>query len=975
MFFRQGLKFVFRDKKSILFLLLAFLSVLLTAASLCTGIALNSALAACKDSYITIGTVEYTGAGYPDDSYIDENVAEIAESFSPEIKNGVISYTKTENALGMLDEMTGYVGKDRSKNNAVFAVKVIRKSEWDDRWFCRVEKVLFYRSDIKELLISVDFSSVGVEPKEGEYYVINCVARNDGSVYAEFDVRDFYNKNDASSACENITDGKTYSLPQDSRFYNFAKYYQFLKCRLHVTVSDEPKALYPFQQGFISLVDGAFYSDSGCVISKRVAQSAKISVGDTVHLNTAARRGTLDFYFDEFDTTVPLTVTGIFDGDEKYSDSVFVPESAGVKTETLSFTIGQFRFENGKGEEYLENLVLPENIRVTLFDQGYGRASAALNDMAMLVSSVCRICLGAGCAFLLLAAFLTVSNQKKTAGIMTRLGVTKPNIFLYYIVCSAAVAVPASILGAVCAQVLCNLAVEIMASSITVGENALDYFIRDTYAAEVSLSEMFAPPEFVYAALISLGALLCLVGLTALFLALSEKKKRVHTVKSAARRKSCSLKGGAGKYALLSLSRGGGRTAVSVTVAAVGMLLLLLMTSSLSGYRQSFDRLQKESTVSAYFTDIYGQKSDGLVIEKEVADAIKRIDGITSVNAGNSMAYQIISVEGKEAYYPDKKDMNSYAYEAYLASLKAGPLLVFTDNMLTSPEFLTAKNISVSYLDGFDESIFSEKENRGLCVIPQKVQEAYNVEPGDIINLRVVLNIGFGTSIIKVPLKVVGVFASDNGDCNIYTPAAAIIRDDKRAVGWLYDYRGVIYEMRTVEENGKMREVCDIVCLKMDATYSFVSFTVSDCTNLESVKQTLYDAGFSEVRHIRTVRSYIVFNDSSYLESFRATKQRLWYMEHLFPVIYALTLILAAVVPFLMTSMRRREMSIMHSLGQKKSSIFASVFIEQLIVCLACLIVFVPVALIKSRDCLVLIIAFALLWLAGTAARATRSNR
>ena len=208
MFFRQGFKFVFRDKKSILFLLLAFLSVLLTAASLCTGIALNSALAACKDSYITIGTVEYTGAEYPDDSYIDENVAEIVESFSPEIKNGVISYTKTENALGMLDEMTDYVGKDRSKNNAVFAVKVIRKSEWDD--------------------------------------------------------------------------------------------------------------------------------------------------------------------------------------------SVFVPESAGVKTETLSFTIGQFRFENGKGEEYLENLVLPENIRVTLFDHGYGRASAALNDMAMLVSSVCRICLGAG---------------------------------------------------------------------------------------------------------------------------------------------------------------------------------------------------------------------------------------------------------------------------------------------------------------------------------------------------------------------------------------------------------------------------------------------------------------------------------------------------------------------------------------------------------------------------------------------------
>lgn len=75
----------------------------------------------------------------------------------------------------------------------------------------------------------------------------------------------------------------------------------------------------------------------------------------------------------------------------------FPREISGGEQQRVAVARGQFRFENGKGEEYLENLVLPENIRVTLFDQGYGRASAAFNDMAMLVSSVCRICLGAGC--------------------------------------------------------------------------------------------------------------------------------------------------------------------------------------------------------------------------------------------------------------------------------------------------------------------------------------------------------------------------------------------------------------------------------------------------------------------------------------------------------------------------------------------------------------------------------------------------
>ncbi len=76
----------------------------------------------------------------------------------------------------------------------------------------------------------------------------------------------------------------------------------------------------------------------------------------------------------------------------------FPREISGGEQQRVAVARGQFRFENRKGEEYLENIVLPENIRVTLFDQGYGRASAALNDMAMLVSFVCRICLGAGCA-------------------------------------------------------------------------------------------------------------------------------------------------------------------------------------------------------------------------------------------------------------------------------------------------------------------------------------------------------------------------------------------------------------------------------------------------------------------------------------------------------------------------------------------------------------------------------------------------
>ena len=791
-----------------------------------------------------------------------------------------------------------------------------------------------------------------------QYYVINCVETDIGGIYASFYVYDFFNGNSIKSACVDVTNGTSYFVPDDSIFYNFANYYRFVKSRLRISVSDDPKALYPFQQGFISLTDGSFYTSGGCVISKETAANADIKIGDTVHLNTVARRGVAYTYFDAFDTTVALTVTGIFDGDIKYADCIFVAEDAGIKTETLSFTIGQLRFENGRGEEYLENLSLPENIKITLFDQGYGKAISVLNNMEMLAASVCWICLVAGVAFLVLTACLTVSNQKKTSSVMARLGVAKPEIFLYHTVCTAIIAFPAAVAGAVCAQALCSGAAGIMASNVFVGENALDYFIRDTYEAKISLAAMFAPPKAVYVVLISAGTLLCLIGLTALFFALSVKKKRVHTAKLPQKRKSNSLKGGACKYAWLSMSRGGGHTTASATVIFACLLLFVIMSASLTGYRQGFARLQKESTVSAHFTDIYGQNASGLVLEKRTADILKGIDGITSVTAGNSMMYKFSSVK--------KRAGN----ETYISSFRSDSRLVFTDNLLASPEFLTAKNVNVYYLDGFDGSVFSEKENRGFCVIPKQMQEKYNIELGDTINLTVVVAMGIGLydEITEMPFKVVGAFAADNGDGNIYLPACAIVRDDNRAIGELYQYRGAIIQRSTVTENGEQREVCTVVCMNIDTPYSFISFAVDDCSKLENVKKALYDEGFSEVRHVRGIRSYIVFDDADYLNAFRATRQRLWYMEHLFPVIYALALILAAAVPFLTVSMQKKEMVIMRRLGQKKSSVFAAMFFEQLAVCIACLVLFMPAALAVSRDGAYLISAFILLWIAGTAA-------
>ena len=165
------------------------------------------------------------------------------------------------------------------------------------------------------------------------------------------------------------------------------------------------------------------------------------------------------------------------------------------------------------------------------------------------------------------------------------------------------------------------------------------------------------------------------------------------------------------------------------------------------------------------------------------------------------------------------------------------------------------------------------------------------------------------------------------------------------------------------------------ICMRQ--AYSGATFSIPSCTDLTSVKQALHDMGLSEVGRISSIRNFVIINDAAYLTTERAAAQRLWYMQHLFPVVYAIALGLAYLLAFLQVQSRRRELRTMRSVGADRKTAYGSLFLEQLMLAALGAVLGAGLCLVLgwgSRLGLGLTAAFAVLWLLGAHVALCRAN-
>lgn len=107
--------------------------------------------------------------------------------------------------------------------------------------------------------------------------------------------------------------------------------------------------------------------------------------------------------------------------------------------------------------------------------------------------------------------------------------------------------------------------------------------------------------------------------------------------------------------------------------------------------------------------------------------------------------------------------------------------------------------------------------------------------------------------------------------------------------------------------------------------------------------------------------------------------QRLWYMQRIFPALYILLELLAALIPFIIVRLRKRESALMRAQGAAKHTAIFSLFWEQVMLCVPGMIIGAGVWLAApgtpTRTGAVLTTLFTLLWLLGSGASAMSLSR
>lgn len=1016
MFARHGIQNALRTRRrSVAFLLLMTLLVTLLGTSLGLSFALQETLRQCRENYSTIGLVEYLGPGYPSTARVVEDAGEVLEEFESRLDRSdpaLVDWEPTRMALGYTPALESLTSSSLLSDRFAAVIKirglatmhmpaeeahtefVYPDSMVEVPAHPAYDRVLpTYDAIITQMLYSGKNLSGGAPvlleipgepqtvPEEdyvapadsiwipGHYYLVHgSYAKTSirGAAYMQLSLGS-YELPGADTGVTDVIDitqpdGTCAQLDGSTGIEAVAETYRVTTHALTVRATDRPADLLPFQQSELALVQGDYYAagSKGCLISQTLADDLGLGVGGSLPLSLAVREDALIPYSywagDGFDAEDTYTVSGIFSTSEDYDFSVYIPvrEDVDMTVNRCSFTLGQLQLQNGQAQAYVEQLQqqLPGSIRITVYDQGYTAVSQSLEDMLRMVQIIAGVCLAVGLGFLVLFGYLLVYRQRGVGRTMIRVGAAQRNVHTYFLFCAGTTALPAAGLGLVLSRLVC-LGVLRLLEVLLNDSTSMDLFFSNTaLAMQRTATEYLAAPGWGILALIALATLVLALVSCLVFSAVSleRRHKRRRTRHTAQGARSRSLKGGALTYARLSARRGGFRSLVPVLAGICAAVLFCQLTGTVTRYDHQLMKLRADSSVRGSMTDFSGRSTTGLVLDQGVVNQIAELPGVTDLTWMTATSYYLAEVyrDGVKISGPGlpEQPTTSFEEERYMANLAAGPELILINRLEGAPEFMYSTSLVTQWLEGYDSSVFAEENGaleRNICAIPTDLMDQYDIRLGDTIELEVLCSNQYEQYRNLVRFLVVCSYVQEGRSNNIYTT----LRGPQ--------YGGV----------------------NLNRAISGATFSIPSCTDLTAVKQALYDMGLSAVGKLRPVRNFVIINDAAYLTTERAAAQRLWYMQHLFPVVYAIALGLAYLLAFLQVQSRRRELRTMRSVGADRKTAYGSLFLEQLMLAALGAVLGAGLCLALgwgSRLGLGLTAAFAVLWLLGAHAALCRAN-
>ncbi len=958
MFIRNGINSNLRERgRTALFSLLVVFLMLTMILSLSVLLYCRAVMEACDKAYRSIALVEYMGSEYPDEDEPDAAARAAAEALEDETVlavPGVTAWTRGSTEFAAVDGYVRRLGAKPYDNQGVIVASLFSDPvyQWADcgengepvvtdatvvYYRCFLRSALYSRNGRENIYIDVLCGESGFVPERGRAYVLNGAfvdvsgtARQTGRIptngLAVFRVESFLGSDEPPFA--EVTGEDT--VP--AVFLGAAEQYRTMNNYLRVVPCWDVNDVYVFHQNELQLAEGAM-PDPGtpgaCVISADAAEHLGLRPGDV--FTAEELRGTAEdrYALALSGRTRTYTVSGVAAASYDYCGMVWVIAD-NADTPLFGYLLGTVSLRNEEAEAAVEALraLAPEQVRVTLLDQGYGSAVQPFREVRSTALKVLLVCAAGVAAVLLLFAFLFVGRQSDTVKIMVSLGTPRRKIALWFLSGALLICGASAALGAVLAALLRPAVLRKIAETAASAREG-DYLWYSETSLGVVKHTTFDPqlplwPDLLAAlGIIPLALLFCL-----LFLCLARRSGTRRRGKSRVRvphgKSSARFRGGL-RFALLSIRRGGLRSLAVPLVSLALTVTVLVLGGVYQSWQNELDDALENAQIDGMVVSGNGRFYSGLALSVNTVQTLRDIDGVEDVSV--SFGYHYWVPEDMPAFGSGEN-----AQEHRQDWIRFQPELVAL-NALTAAKDFYYSDPAVTWLPGWDETMLAETALKPLRLQLQAPQTdtlipavcstdflaGHGLSPGDVFSCLVLYE-GSSSRTVEVPvtLRAVGSYVQGEGKAQIYVPLSchaptALLTGGEAPAGISEELLGY-----------------------MAASTSFRTcrFHLSSAGELERVRSQLREAGFSAVGRMAGLRTTLLLRDAAFLKLRENMERNIAMGRVMSTVLSLLTVLLGFILSWLMTFSRRREFALMRGFGAKKRRVFASFFLEQAILSL-----------------------------------------
>lgn len=410
--------------------------------------------------------------------------------------------------------------------------------------------------------------------------------------------------------------------------------------------------------------------------------------------------------------------------------------------------------------------------------------------------------------------------------------------------------------------------------------------------------------------------------------------------------------------------------------ALVLSLFLGLLAGTAEGWSRQTDALYENSTLTGQAVSTNGRWNTNLLVPADAARTLWKSGMLSEMSASIGWHYW------RSDEIPRFAE-NSFGQQRRQAWIASQPQVVALNRMNAAPAYMNSQPPAVTWLDGWDESFLSDRAYQpfyhaltpgygGLygdepqtypCIVGADYAARRGLVPGDTLFVWISWSTMNRTMESAVTLRIVGTVNQTGMAEDIYVPFG--FWGDP---SWLDGETDVLEPGERPDFTFTDRETMEKYFYGT-TNYGTCTFTLRSAYELEPFRQYLAQQEFSQVRTAGKNRTTLLLLDQSFTETVGALGRYITFSRILFPALFVMVGLMGFLISWLMINGRRMEFAIMRGLGASKKRVFASFFLEQVLLCLCgcvlgCIgLLFLSGGVVKWLA----VLAFLLCYLAGCA--------